>query len=109
MARQLSTPANGGSYRDSISLVDKSGDRNWIYPKMPKGTLTNYRTWFSRILMVLLFAGPFIQLNGHPLLLLNILDRKFIIFGIPFWPQDLPLFALLMLTFVVFIIVFTVV
>lgn len=109
MARQLSTPANGGSYRDSISLVDKSGDRNWIYPKKPKGTLTIYRTWFSRILMVLLFAGPFIQLNGHPLLLLNILDRKFIIFGIPFWPQDLPLFALLMLTFVVFIIVFTVV
>lgn len=109
MARQLSTPANGVSYRDSISLVDKSGDRNWIYPKKPKGTLTTYRTWFSRILMVLLFAGPFIQLNGHPLLLLNILDRKFIIFGIPFWPQDLPLFALLMLTFVVFIIVFTVV
>ena len=42
------------------------------------------------------------------MLLLNILERKFIIFGIPFWPQDLALFALLMLTFVVFIIVFTV-
>ena len=100
---------NSQNYRDTISLVDKSGDRNWVYPKKPKGALYNGRTWFSVLLMILLFLGPFLKLNGHPLLLLNVLERKFIILGIPFWPQDLPLFALLMLTFVVFIIVFTVV
>ncbi|TAE80036.1 MAG: cytochrome c oxidase accessory protein CcoG [Bacteroidetes bacterium] len=97
------------SYRDSISLVDKAGNRNWVYPKKPKGSLYQGRTWFSIGLMLLLFGGPFIEFNGHPLLLLNVLDRKFIIFGIPFWPQDLPLFALLMMTFVMFVIVFTVV
>lgn len=96
-------------YRDSISLIDKGGDRNWVYPKKPKGPLYNGRTWFSILLMVLLFTGPLIQYNNHPFVLLNILERKFIIFGIPFWPQDLPLFALLMLTFVMFVIVFTVV
>lgn len=102
-------PESGDQYRDSISLVDKkTGNRNWIYPKKPKGPLYNGRTWFSILLMTLLFVGPFLKYNGHPLLLLNILERKFIIFGIPFWPQDLPLFALLMVTFVVFIIVFTV-
>ena len=100
---------SGEKYRDSISLVDKGGDRNWVYPKKPKGPLYNGRTWFSISLMLLLFTGPFIKLNGHPLLLLNVIERKFIILGIPFWPQDMPLFALLMLTFVVFIIVFTVV
>lgn len=99
----------GEKYRDSISLIDKGGDRNWVYPKKPKGPLYTGRTWFSISLIVLLFAGPFLKLNGHPLLLLNVLERKFIILGIPFWPQDMPLFALLMLTFVVFIIVFTVV
>ena len=97
------------SYRDSISLVDKAGNRNWVYPKKPKGPLYQGRTWFSIGLILLLFGGPFIEFNGHPLLLLNVLDRKFIIFGIPFWPQDLPLFALLMITFVMFVIVFTVV
>jgi cytochrome c oxidase accessory protein FixG len=102
-------PVAGEQYRDSISLVDKkTGNRNWIYPKKPKGPLYTGRTWFSILLIALLFIGPYLKLNGHPLLLLNILERKFIIFGIPFWPQDLPLFALLMLTFVVFIIVFTV-
>lgn len=99
---------SGEKYRDSISLIDKGGNRNWVYPQKPKGPLYSGRTWFSISLMVLLFTGPFIKLNGHPLLLLNILERKFIILGIPFWPQDLPLFALLMLTFIVFIIVFTV-
>jgi cytochrome c oxidase accessory protein FixG len=100
---------NSESYRDSISLVDKGGDRNWIYPKKPKGPLYSGRTWFSILLMVILFTGPLLKYNGHPLILLNVLDRKFIILGIPFWPQDLPLFALLMMTFVMFIIVFTVV
>ncbi len=102
-------PGDGEIYRDTISLVNKkTGDRQWVYPKKPKGPLYKGRTWFSILLMILLFGGPFMKINGHPLLLLNILERKFIIFGIPFWPQDLPLFALLMLTFVVFIIVFTV-
>jgi cytochrome c oxidase accessory protein FixG len=108
MSHQAIAPS-GDKYRDSISLIDKGGDRNWVYPKKPKGPLYQGRTWFSYTLMVLLFAGPFLKLNGHPVLLLNVLERKFIILGIPFWPQDLPLFALLMLTFVVFIIVFTVV
>ncbi|MCX6186878.1 MAG: cytochrome c oxidase accessory protein CcoG [Bacteroidetes bacterium] len=103
------TPPQGEIYRDSISLIDKGGDRNWVYSKKPKGPLYTGRTWFSIALMVLLFLGPFIKLKGHPLLLLNVLERKFIIFGIPFWPQDLPLFALLMITFVVFIILFTVI
>jgi len=103
------TPEESDLYRDRISLVDKkTGDREWVYPKKPKGKLTNFRTVFGLSLMALLFSGPFIKLNGHPILLLNILERKFIIFGIPFWPQDMPLFALLMMTFVIFIIVFTV-
>ena len=105
----IATPENDDHFRDTISLMDeKSGDRSWVYPKKPKGPLYNGRTWFSITLMILMFSGPWLRINHHPVLLLNILARKFIIFGIPFWPQDMPLFALLMLTFVVFIIVFTV-
>lgn len=36
-------------------------------------------------------------------------DRKFILFGAVFWPQDFYLFGLAMITFFVFIILFTVV
>ena len=103
------TPEENEHFRDAISLVDdKTGNREWVYPKKPKGKLTTIRTWFSFSLMALMFSGPFIKVNGHPFILLNILQRKFIILGFPFWPQDMPLFALLMITFVVFVVVFTV-
>ncbi len=95
-------------YRDSLSNVNKDGKRLWIFPKKPKGNLYLYRTLFAWFLYALFFISPFIKIHGHPMLLFNILERKFIIFGMPFWPQDLTLFALLMLTFILFIIVFTV-
>lgn len=95
-------------FRDELSNVDKRGKRLWIFPKKPSGRFYNYRTWFAWFLMALMFVGPFLKLNGRPLLLLNVLERKFIIFGMVFWPQDLNLFALLMLSFILFIVLFTV-
>ncbi len=96
-------------FRDSIATVDKSGKRVWINPKKPKGKFYNARTWVSFALLALLFGLPFIKVNGEPLLLFNILERKFILFSIVFTPQDLHLFALAMVTLMVFIVLFTVV
>jgi cytochrome c oxidase accessory protein FixG len=101
-------PLANDHYRDELSNVDKKGKRLWIFPKKPKGKFYDYRTWFSWLLMGLMFTGPFMKLNDRPLLLLNVLERKFIIFGMVFWPQDLNLFALLMLSFILFIILFTI-
>ncbi len=97
------------SFRDSVSTISKEGKRNWIYPKKPKGTLHNKRILVTIILLVMLFSGPFWKWDGHAMFLFNVLERKFIVFGIPFWPQDFFLFVLAMLTFFVFIILFTVV
>jgi len=97
------------SFRDSIATVNKEGKRAWIYPKKPKGRYYNARTIVSFIFLALLFGGPFMKLNGHPLMLFNVIERKFILFGIMFWPQDFFLFVLAMLTFIVFIILFTVI
>ncbi|MCV9386258.1 cytochrome c oxidase accessory protein CcoG [Reichenbachiella ulvae] len=95
-------------YRDTIATVDESGKRVWIYPKKPKGTYHNYRILVTVILLSLLFSGPFITIGGQPLLLLNVFERKFIVFGQAFWPQDFFLLAILLVTFFVFIILFTV-
>ena len=97
------------TFRDSVSTIGDDGKRVWINPLQPKGKLYHYRTWFSYFCLIVLFGLPFIKLNGHPLLMLNVLERKFIVFGIVFWPQDFPLFGLAMLTFVVFIVLFTVI
>ena len=97
------------SYRDSIATVDAEGKRIWLYPKMPKGKFTNARTYVSWLLLIILFGMPFIKVNGEPLMLFNVIDRNFIIWGVHFAPQDFYLFVLAMLTFIVFIALFTVV
>lgn len=97
------------SFRDSIGTIDGDGSRKWVFPKKPKGKFYNARTWVSVLLLTLLFSGPFLRINGKPLLLINILERKFIIFGQVFWPQDFYIFVLIMLAGVLFIVLFTVV
>lgn len=96
-------------YRDSIGTVDHSGKRVWIYPKKPKGWFHNKRLIVAAVLLTVFFATPFIWVKGNPLFLFNIFERKFILFGNVFMPQDFHLVALTAITFFVFIILFTVV
>jgi len=96
-------------FRDSISTVNEDGSRVWIYPKKPSGRWYNRRKIVSYVLLVLLFAAPHIKIGGHQLLLFNILERKFVIFGKVFWPQDLYLFAIGAIVMIIFITLFTVV
>jgi cytochrome c oxidase accessory protein FixG len=72
-----------------------------------QGQWHNRRIVFTVIVLTLLFVTPFIKLNGQPLLLFNVLERKFIIFGIFIGPQDYWLFGLTMLSFMVFVVLFT--
>lgn len=96
-------------FRDKISTVDHAGKRVWIYPKKPKGKFTNWRMVVNAILLTVLFVGPFLRINGQPVLMLNLLDRTFIIFGQIFWPQDFYLFGLATIVGFVCIVLFTVV
>src|SRR5690606_5213797 len=97
------------SFRDKVATVDKSGKRVWIYPHKPSGKLFNARTILSVIYLIVFFALPFIKYNGQPIFLLNIIERKFILFGQIFWPQDFFIFGLGMVVFIVFIALFTLV
>jgi len=97
------------SFRDSVATISSEGKRNFINPKKPKGRLYNLRTWFSIVYLVIFFTLPFIKINDAPLFMFNILERNFILFGMIFWPQDFFIFGIGMLTFIVFIILFTVV
>ncbi len=96
-------------FRDRLATVDQQGKRIWVYPKKPKGKLTNYRGLTATALLLILFGSPFINIDGQPFLLFNIFERKFIIFGQVFWPQDFFLAVLGMITLLVIIVLFTVV
>ncbi len=97
------------SFRDSIGTIDDSGKRAWIFPKKPVGRFYKYRTYVSWFLLAFLLGAPFVKINGNQFLMFNILERKFNIFGFPFWPQDFHLLVVSMILGVVFIALFTVI
>jgi cytochrome c oxidase accessory protein FixG len=96
------------SFRDSIATIDQEGNRKYVFPKKPKGKLHNYRLIVSWVLLAFFFFTPFIKMHGEPLFLIDVINRKFILLGQIFWPQDTYIFAVMMLTMIVFIVVFTV-
>jgi len=96
-----------GDFRDHLATADQEGHRLWLYPRKPKGRFYRYRAWLSYILIGIMFAGPFIRINGNPLLMINVVERKFSVLGVIFWPQDNLVFALSFLLFLTGIAVFT--
>lgn len=100
--------AEAPNFRNHIpSISDTENKRKWMYPQIIKGKLYHLRDKLSYFFLLILFASPFIKLNGEQLILLNVIERKFVFFGVIFWPQDFYLFVLAILTFMLFIVMFT--
>jgi len=97
------------SFRERISTVDEEGKRVWVFPKKPSGKFHNYRVYLSVLLLVILFGAPFVKMNGLPIVLLNIVERRFVFLGVTFWPQDFYLVIIGMIASIVFIVLFTII
>jgi cytochrome c oxidase accessory protein FixG len=96
-------------FRDQLATVTEEGKRVWIYPKKPSGKFHKLRIVVAVFLLGVLFIVPFIKVGGHPFMLLDLLNRKFILFGISFGPHDFHLFVLSIIGLIISIFLFTVV
>ena len=97
------------SFRDRPINIEESGKRKWIYAKKPKGKWYTRRSIFGYGSLLFLIFAPILKINGNPLMLFDIANRKFFIFGQLIWAQDTYLMALIMLISVIFIVFFTVI
>ncbi|MBI38666.1 MAG: cytochrome c oxidase accessory protein CcoG [Leptospiraceae bacterium] len=69
-----------------------------------------HRTIKNRIniaLFALFLVLPFIRINGHPFLLLDIPQRTFHVFGLTIWPQELYFLHVILLTLGFMLLFFT--
>ncbi|NNK75815.1 MAG: cytochrome c oxidase accessory protein CcoG [Maribacter sp.] len=96
------------NFRDTIGTISEEGKRAWVFPKKPSGKFYDYRKLVSYFLLAFLILAPFVKINGNQFLMFNVLERRFNIFGFPFWPQDFHLFVVSMIIGVIFIALFTV-
>src|SRR5262245_40626301 len=92
-------PKPTDDFRDRISTADEEGRRKWLYVKRPRGRFYRARTWLTWVLLAVMFGGPFIKIHGNPLFMINVVERKFSVLGVIFWPQDNLIFALGFLLF----------
>ena len=73
---------------------DASGDvslfeiRQTIYPRAVSGRFARWRWAMVVATQVIFYGGPWLGWNDRQAVLLDIAARKFYIFGLVFWPQD---------------------
>jgi cytochrome c oxidase accessory protein FixG len=91
-----------------LLAASDTGKRQWMYPLVRKGIYYKWRAAISYVYLAFFFLGPLIKINGQPLLLLNFMDRQFVIMGQVFWPEDIFLFMLASLVALVCIVLFTI-
>jgi cytochrome c oxidase accessory protein FixG len=79
-----------------------------LHPRVIGGRYRRARRVLAGVLMGLFLAAPWAHVGGQPVFLFHWLARRFVFFGVPFFPQDFHLVAIGLVTFVVFVSVFTV-
>ena len=90
-----------------LSTLDREGRRRWLRPRLSKGQWWKRRRIVAYVLMFVFVAIPHLRINGKPMILLDIVARKFTIFGYTFLPNDTLVLALFMLTVFVSIVLIT--
>lgn len=81
---------------DRLATTDKKGSRIYLYPADVTGF---FRTWRERLGSVLIFfflGLPWVRLHNHQAFLLDIPNRRFIVFGVVFWAHEAPLLFLVL-------------
>ncbi len=67
-----------------------------VYPREIKGRFARWRVIAAWVLLGLYYVLPWINLDGQQIVLFDLVNRQFHIFGLTLWPQDLIILALLL-------------
>ena len=92
----MSQPANSPQ-PDGTAKVSVFEKRKKIYAKGVRGLFDNWRIALVIFTQILFYVSPWLVWNGRQAILLHLVERKFYIFGLVFWPQDVIYLAALLI------------
>ena len=92
----MSQPANSPQ-PDGTAKVSVFEKRKKIYAKGVRGLFDNWRIALVIFTQILFYVSPWLVWNGRQAILLHLVERKFYIFGMVFWPQDVIYLAALLI------------
>ena len=81
--------------------------RQKIYPRAVHGRFAAWRWALVLATQLVFYGGPWLTWNGRQALLFDIEHRKFHLFGLVFWPQDVIYLALLLIISALSLFLFT--
>lgn len=79
-----------------LSTLNDDGSRRWILPRLSPGRFLTRRRIVAYVLIAIFVSMPLIHIGGKPLILLDLVGRRFHLFGATFLPTDTLLLALLL-------------
>ena len=82
MAHVVTPAEEHETFRNELASVARDGRRKWIHARQPSGRFYRARTVVSWVLLGFLFSAPFVEIGGQPLMMLNVLERRFVLFGL---------------------------
>lgn len=74
---------------DSVTTINEDGSRRFIHTTAVRGHFSRWRGMVAIALMAIYVAMPWIQVNGNPMLFLDVAHRQFHYFGLTFVSQDI--------------------
>ncbi len=81
--------------------------RRTIYPRAVRGWFAGWRVALVLLTQIVYYGGPWLAWNGRQAVLFNLVERKFYIFGLVFWPQDFILLTALLVISALALFLFT--
>ena len=93
----------------STNVVEQSlyEVRRKIYPRSVSGVFAKWRVILVLLTQLLFYGLPWVQWNGRQAVLFDLLSRKFYIFGLVLWPQDIIYLTLLLILSALALFLFT--
>ncbi|WP_427310057.1 cytochrome c oxidase accessory protein CcoG [Cupriavidus sp. H39] len=81
--------------------------RRKIYPRSVTGAFSSWRVWLVILTQLIYYGTPWLQWNARQAVLFDLGERKFYIFGLVLWPQDVIYLAVLLVISALALFLFT--
>ncbi|MFM7123544.1 MAG: cytochrome c oxidase accessory protein CcoG, partial [Fluviibacter sp.] len=83
----------------NVEFVEKSlyEKHRKVYARAISGKFNNLRWLLVFLTQAIFYIGPWLQWGGRQALLLDLVERKFYIFGLVLWPQDVIYLSVILL------------
>src|SRR5262252_4183520 len=80
-----------------LPTLNPDGTRRWLRPRPSPGRWLHARRLTAYVLMIIFMVAPLVRIGGRPLILLDLPQRRFTLFGTTFLSTETVLFMLLFL------------